>query len=233
MRWTERHRTGSKLDVKSDGRDGFRGTGSPAELGIQRSRDDMAVDQDADLLDVRHVCDDDRLGRHHHSRDHQRVSTVADGRRNLSVRDDGGHRAGGLVSRAARRRFGRRRTIVIGLTLFAVASYLFAAGDTFAVFAVLMGLSGIAIGVFKTGALALIGDISSRRPQHTSIMNTVEGFFGIGSIVGAGRPRRSACQRRVVEVALRHCRNHVRRADRHGVAVKYRSRPVRRPIVWH
>ena len=47
-----------------------------------------------------------------------------------------------------------------------------------------MGLSGIAIGVFKTGALALIGDISRSTAEHTSIMNTVEGFFGIGSIAG-------------------------------------------------
>jgi fucose permease len=51
-------------------------------------------------------------------------------------------------------------------------------------FSVLMALSGIAIGIFKTGALALIGDISRSTAQHTSIMNTVEGFFGIGSIVG-------------------------------------------------
>ena len=36
-----------------------------------------------------------------------------------------------------------------------------------------MGLSGIAIGVFKTGALALIGDISTSTAEHTSIMNTV------------------------------------------------------------
>ena len=81
-------------------------------------------------------------------------------------------------------RLGHRRTIVIGLTVFAGASFLFAAGDTFLFFVVLMGLSGIAIGVFKTGALALIGDISTSTAEHTSIMNTVEGFFGIGSIVG-------------------------------------------------
>jgi DHA1 family quinolone resistance protein-like MFS transporter len=49
---------------------------------------------------------------------------------------------------------------------------------------VLMGLSGVAIGVFKTGALALIGDIATSAAEHTSIMNTVEGFFGVGSIVG-------------------------------------------------
>ena len=81
-------------------------------------------------------------------------------------------------------RLGRRPTIIVGLTLFAAACFLFAAGDTFLFFAVLMGLSGIAIGIFKTGALALIGDISTSTAQHTSIMNTAEGFFGIGAIIG-------------------------------------------------
>ena len=48
----------------------------------------------------------------------------------------------------------------------------------------MLGLSGLAIGVFKTGALALIGDISTSTAQHTSIMNTAEGFFGVGAIIG-------------------------------------------------
>ena len=81
-------------------------------------------------------------------------------------------------------RLGRRPTIITGLTLFAAACFLFLAGDTFLFFAALMGLSGIAIGVFKTGALALVGDISTSTSQHTSIMNTAEGFFGVGAIVG-------------------------------------------------
>jgi fucose permease len=81
-------------------------------------------------------------------------------------------------------RLGRRRTIVIGLTMFAAACFLLAAGDTFLFFAVMLGLSGLAIGVFKTGALALIGDISTSTAQHTSIMNTAEGFFGVGAIIG-------------------------------------------------
>ena len=81
-------------------------------------------------------------------------------------------------------RLGRRQTIIVGLTLFAAACFLFVAGDTFVFFAVLMGLSGIAIGVFKTGALALIGDISISTAQHTTIMNTAEGFFSIGAIIG-------------------------------------------------
>jgi fucose permease len=81
-------------------------------------------------------------------------------------------------------RFGRRPTIVVGLTLFAAACFLLAAGDSFLFFAVMLGISGLAIGVFKTGALALIGDISTSTAQHTSIMNTVEGFFGVGAIIG-------------------------------------------------
>src|SRR4029453_12545942 len=81
-------------------------------------------------------------------------------------------------------RFGRRPTIAIGLTVFAAACFLLAAGDTLFFFAVMLGVSGLAIGVFKTGALALIRDLSASTPQHTSIMNTVEGFFGVGAIIG-------------------------------------------------
>jgi fucose permease len=81
-------------------------------------------------------------------------------------------------------RFGRRHTILLGLTLFAVSCFLVSAGDTLLYFAALMAVSGIAIGTFKTGALALIGDISTSTGQHTSIMNTVEGFFGVGAIIG-------------------------------------------------
>jgi fucose permease len=81
-------------------------------------------------------------------------------------------------------RHGRKTTIVAGLTLFAACSYLFLVGSSFPFFCILMALSGIAIGVFKTGALALIGDISKSTAEHTSIMNTVEGFFGVGSIIG-------------------------------------------------
>jgi fucose permease len=81
-------------------------------------------------------------------------------------------------------RHGRKTTIVAGLTLFAASSYLFLAGSSFVFFSVLMALSGAAIGIFKTGALALIGDISTSTAEHTSIMNTVEGFFGVGSIIG-------------------------------------------------
>lgn len=81
-------------------------------------------------------------------------------------------------------RLGRKPTIILGLLLFAVNSYLFAVGSSFGFFLLLLVISGVAIGIFKTGALALIGDISTSTVEHTSTMNTVEGFFGVGAIIG-------------------------------------------------
>jgi fucose permease len=81
-------------------------------------------------------------------------------------------------------RLGRKQTIVLGLTLFAVNSYLFVLGNSFAYFLILLTISGTSIGIFKTGALALIGDISASTSEHTSTMNLVEGFFGVGAIIG-------------------------------------------------
>src|SRR5215467_3525678 len=43
-------------------------------------------------------------------------------------------------------RYGRKTTIIAGLTLFATASFLFLAGTSFAYFCVLMAFSGAAIG---------------------------------------------------------------------------------------
>jgi len=81
-------------------------------------------------------------------------------------------------------KLGRKKTIIIGLILFALNSYLFAAGNSFLFFLTLLIISGASIGIFKTGALALIGDISRSTSEHTAIMNTVEGFFGVGAIIG-------------------------------------------------
>jgi fucose permease len=81
-------------------------------------------------------------------------------------------------------RFGAKRTIILGLGLFALSSSLFLVGSSFAFFLTLLTVSGVAIGIFKTAALALIGDISDSTREHTSTMNAVEGFFGVGAIVG-------------------------------------------------
>ncbi len=81
-------------------------------------------------------------------------------------------------------KIGRKRTIVVGLILYGASSVLFAFGSVFSYFVALLAVSGIGISVFKTGALALIGDITKSTRDHSSFMNTLEGFFGIGAIIG-------------------------------------------------
>lgn len=81
-------------------------------------------------------------------------------------------------------KMGRKKTIILGLACFSVSSLLFLAGHSFLFFLSLLVFSGAAIGVFRTGALALIGDISHSNNEHTATMNTVEGFFGVGAIIG-------------------------------------------------
>src|SRR5690606_34095174 len=56
--------------------------------------------------------------------------------------------------------------------------------SAFAFFVLLLGVAGVGVSVFKVGALALIGDVSRSTREHTSFMNTVEGFFGVGAIAG-------------------------------------------------
>jgi fucose permease len=81
-------------------------------------------------------------------------------------------------------RIGRKATIVLGLAIYGASSLLFAFGERFEFFVVLLGAAGIGVSVFKVGALALIGDLSRSTREHTTFMNTVEGFFAVGAIVG-------------------------------------------------
>src|SRR5690606_6157116 len=57
-------------------------------------------------------------------------------------------------------RLGRKWTILIGLVMFGISSAAFAAGHDFLFFVILLFVSGLGIGIFKSGALALIGDLS-------------------------------------------------------------------------
>ncbi len=81
-------------------------------------------------------------------------------------------------------RLGRKATIILGLTLFALTAVLIVAGSRFAYFVVVLFVAGAAIGLFKTGAVALIGDLSTSTAAHTRTMNMVEGFFALGAILG-------------------------------------------------
>lgn len=81
-------------------------------------------------------------------------------------------------------RFGRKKAIILGLSLFAISCYFFLAANSFGFILGLITLSGIAVGIFKTAALALIGDISRSTKEHTGTMNGAEAFFGLGAIIG-------------------------------------------------
>lgn len=81
-------------------------------------------------------------------------------------------------------RLGRKHTILLGLALYGTGSLLFAVGNSFGFFVGLLAVCGLGISVFKIGALALIGDIAPGSAAHTRFMNTVEGFFGVGAIIG-------------------------------------------------
>jgi fucose permease len=92
--------------------------------------------------------------------------------------------AGALLLGFLADRIGRKRTIVLGLALYGASSLLVAVSDAFVAFVALLAVAGLGISVFKTGALALIGDISASTASHTRLMNTVEGFFAVGAIIG-------------------------------------------------
>ncbi len=178
--------------------------------------------QGADVRDVHDVRHDDGFRRNHYSSDHQDISLEPDGRGHVSVRQHGGDRRRGILSGSPGGyvRAGSAPSW-LGLTLFAAASYLFAAGNSFVYFSILLAVSGIGIGVFKTGALALIGDLSKSTTEHTSLMNTVEGFFGVGSIIGPAILAHLLGDRRIVEGIVRSGRYSLRAADSHRV-----TRPI-------
>ena len=81
-------------------------------------------------------------------------------------------------------KLGRKVTIILGLVVFAINAYLYIIASTYGFILTLMAVGGLSIGVFKTGALALIGDLCTSTRQHTSTMNAVEGFFAVGAIIG-------------------------------------------------
>ena len=92
--------------------------------------------------------------------------------------------AGALLCGFLATALGRKRTILLGLAVYGSSSLLFAFGTRFAFFVAVLAVSGVGVSIFKTGALALIGDIAKSSTQHTTLMNMVEGFFGIGAILG-------------------------------------------------
>ena len=92
--------------------------------------------------------------------------------------------ASGLALGFLADRFGRKPIIILGLGIYMLANAAFMLGQDFYLYLSLLFIAGLAIGIFKTAALALIGDISRSTEDHTVRMNKVEGFFGVGAIMG-------------------------------------------------
>lgn len=90
----------------------------------------------------------------------------------------------GLVFGFIADKLGRKVAIVLGLALYGVIAFGFMLKASFYYVLALMVVAGVAIGIFKTAALALIGDISSTAKEHTTTVNGVEAFFGVGAIIG-------------------------------------------------
>jgi DHA1 family quinolone resistance protein-like MFS transporter len=79
---------------------------------------------------------------------------------------------------------GRKFALLSGMGLFAAATLTFSIAGEFFFFLALIFAMGLAIGIFKTAALALVGDVSETQQNHTRTMNMAEGFFGVGAIAG-------------------------------------------------
>ena len=92
--------------------------------------------------------------------------------------------AGALLLGFLADRIGRRLTIILGLALYGASSLLMAVFGQFPMLVALLAIAGLGISVFKTAALALIGDVTTSSQSHTRFMNTVEGFFALGAIAG-------------------------------------------------
>lgn len=60
---------------------------------------------------------------------------------------------------------GRKKAIIVGLAVYAISCAAFFGFSSFAFYLGLLFAGGLAIGVFKTAILALIGDIAVSTPQ--------------------------------------------------------------------
>ena len=99
---------------------------------------------------------------------------------------------------------GRQLTIILGLALYGASSLLMAVFGQFPMLVALLAAAGLGISVFKTAALALIGDVTTSSQAHTRFMNTVEGFFARGCHCRTGDRDGADRRRCVLEVAVCH-----------------------------
>ncbi|MGE4430443.1 MAG: sugar MFS transporter [Sphingobium sp.] len=81
-------------------------------------------------------------------------------------------------------RIGRKAAMLCGLFLCFLTSALFVGGSHSGILLMLLFVSGLGVGLFRSAILALVGALSRSTRDHAVVMNLVEGSAGIGAILG-------------------------------------------------
>jgi len=81
-------------------------------------------------------------------------------------------------------RVGYKVTLLIGLTIVTAACVLTPTVGQFWVIKLLFACIGVAFALVKVSVYAIIGQLSTSVKSHSSILNTVEGIFMLGSLSG-------------------------------------------------
>ena len=81
-------------------------------------------------------------------------------------------------------KFGYKKTMIIGLLAIDAVCILVALVHQYWVTPVLYMVTGASFGLMKVSVYSTIGLLSEGQKEHTAQMNTLEGFFQVGSLVG-------------------------------------------------
>lgn len=81
-------------------------------------------------------------------------------------------------------KFGYRRSMLVGLLAVTLASMLVAAVRGFWVAPILYAVVGSSFALMKVSVYSTLGLITAGQKEHTSLMNTLEGIFMVGSLIG-------------------------------------------------
>ncbi len=81
-------------------------------------------------------------------------------------------------------RFGYKRSMVFGLFVVTLACVLVASVTGFWVTPILYMCVGATFAIIKVSVYSTVGLITENQKEHTSLMNTLEGIFMVGSLTG-------------------------------------------------
>jgi len=81
-------------------------------------------------------------------------------------------------------KFGYKRSMIVGLLAVTLASVLVAVVHGFWVAPILYAVVGSSFALMKISVYSTVGLITSDQKEHSSLMNTLEGTFMVGSLTG-------------------------------------------------